>query len=188
MWRNDRMNRSMMIGIVAGGIAATALGAVASYKMIEDRQNYAQVLDVEPVTKTVRTPRQVCHDETVTHQAPVKDPKRVTGAVVGAVVGGVLGNQIGDGRGQTAATVAGAAAGGYAGSKIQKKTQEANTYQASETRCSTVYDTTEKADGYEVTYRLGDDTGSVHMDRHPGERIPVRDGELVLGETAKASS
>jgi uncharacterized protein YcfJ len=182
------MNRSMMIGIVAGGIAATALGAVASYKMIEDRQNYAQVLDVEPVTKTVRTPRQVCHDEMVTHQAPVKDPKRVTGAVVGAVVGGVLGNQIGDGRGQTAATVAGAAAGGYAGSKIQKKTQEANTYQASETRCSTVYDTTEKSDGYEVTYRLGDDTGSVHMDRHPGERIPVKDGELVLGEAAKASS
>jgi uncharacterized protein YcfJ len=182
------MNRSMMIGIVAGGIAATALGAVASYKMIEDRQNYAQVLDVEPVTKTVRTPRQVCHDEMVTHQEPVKDPKRVTGAVVGAVVGGVLGNQIGDGRGQTAATVAGAAAGGYAGSKIQKKTQEGNTYQASETRCSTVYDTTEKADGYEVTYRLGDDTGSVHMDRHPGERIPVKDGELVLGETAEASS
>ena len=182
------MNRSMMIGIVAGGIAATALGAVASYKMIEDRQNYAQVLDVEPVTRTVRTPRQVCHDEMVTHQEPVKDPKRVTGAVVGAVVGGVLGNQIGDGRGQTAATVAGAAAGGYAGSKIQKKTQEANTYQASETRCSTVYDTTEKADGYEVTYRLGDDTGSVYMDRHPGERIPVKDGELVLGETAKASS
>ena len=182
------MNRSMMIGIVAGGIAATALGAVASYKMIEDRQNYAQVLAVEPVTKTVRTPRQVCHDETVTHQVPVKDPKRVTGAVVGAVVGGVLGNQIGDGRGQTAATVAGAAAGGYAGSKIQKKTQEVNTYQASETRCSTVYDTTEKADGYEVTYRLGDDTGSVHMDRHPGERIPVRDGELVLGEAAQASS
>jgi uncharacterized protein YcfJ len=144
----------MMIGIVAGGIAATALGAVASYKMIEDRQNYAQVLDVEPVTRTVRTPRQVCHDEMVTHQAPVKDPKRVTGAVVGAVVGGVLGNQIGDGRGQTAATVAGAAAGGYAGSKIQKKTQEANTYQASETRCSqTVRHDREGRWLHEVTYR-----------------------------------
>lgn len=182
------MNRSMMIGIVAGGIAATALGAVASYKMIEDRQGYAEVLAVEPVTRTVRTPRQVCHDETVTQQAPVKDPKRVTGAVVGAVIGGVLGNQIGDGSGQTAATVAGAAAGGYAGSKIQKKTQEANTYQSSETQCSTVYDTTEKADGYEVTYRLGDDTGSVHMDRHPGERIPVKDGELVLADTAEATS
>ena len=180
------MNRSMLIGVVAGGIAATALGAVAGYKMIEDRQNYAEVLAVEPVTRTVRTPRQVCYDEAVTHQAPVKDPKRVTGTVVGAVIGGVLGNQIGDGSGQTAATVAGAAAGGYAGSKLQKKTQQANTYQTSETRCSTVYDTIEKADGFEVTYRLGDDTGNVHMDRHPGERIPVKDGELVLGETTKA--
>jgi uncharacterized protein YcfJ len=172
-----------MIGIVAGGVAATALGAVAGYKVIEDRQNYAEVLAVEPVTKTVRAPRQVCHDEAVTRQAPVKDPKRVTGAVVGAVVGGVLGNQIGDGSGQTAATVAGAAAGGYAGSKIQKKTQEANTYQTTESRCSTVYDTTEEADGFQVTYRLGDDTGSVHMDRHPGNRIKAKDGELVLGET-----
>lgn len=177
------MNRSLVVGLVVGGVAATAIGAVASYKMIEDRQNYAQVVSVEPVMRTVRTPRQICHDETVTHQAPVKDPKRVTGAVVGAVIGGVLGNQIGDGSGQTAATVAGAAAGGYAGSKIQKKTQQANTYQATETRCSTVYDTTEKPDGYEVTYRFGDDTGSVHMDHHPGERIPVKDGELVLADT-----
>ena len=106
---------------------------------------------------------------------------------VGAVIGGVLGNQIGDGSGQTAATVAGAAAGGYAGSKLQKKTQQANTYQTSETRCSTVYDTIEKADGFQVTYRLGDDTGNVHMDRHPGERILVKDGELVLGETTEAT-
>jgi len=182
------MNRSVVVGLVAGAVAATAIGAVASYKMIEDRQNYAQVLEVEPVMRTVRSPRQVCHDEAVTHQAPVKDPKRVTGAVVGAVVGGVLGNQIGDGSGRTAATVAGAAAGGYAGSKIQKKTQEANTYQTTESRCSTVYDTTEKPNGYEVTYRLGDDTGSVHMDRHPGDRIPVRDGQLVLEESEAARS
>jgi len=173
------MNKSLITGLVVGGVAVTAAGAFAGYQAMDNGRS-AEVLNVERLTRTVRTPRQVCHDETVTHQAPVKDPKRVTGAVVGAVVGGVLGNQIGDGSGQTAATVAGAAAGGYAGSKVQKKTQEANTYQTSEPRCSTVYDTTEKADGYEVTYRLGDDTGSVHMDRHPGERIPVKDGELVL--------
>ena len=29
----------------------------------------------------------------------------------------------------------------------------------------------------------GDNTDSVHMDRHPGERIPVKDGELVLTES-----
>jgi uncharacterized protein YcfJ len=180
------MNKSLLIGLVAGGVAVTAIGAVASYRMIDERQNFAEVLSVEPVTQTVRTPRQVCHDEVVSQQAPVKDQKRVTGAVVGAIVGGVLGNQIGDGSGQTAATVAGAAAGGYAGSKIQKKTQQANTYETTETRCSTVYDSVEKADGFEVTYRLGDATGTVHMDRHPGERIPVRDGELVVANAAAA--
>jgi uncharacterized protein YcfJ len=180
------MNKSLAIGLIAGGVAATALGAVASYRMIDHRQNYAQVLAVEPATRSLRTPRQVCHDEVVSHQAPVKDPKRVTGAVVGAIVGGVLGNQIGDGDGQTIATVAGAAAGGYAGSKIQQKTQQANTVQATETRCSTVYDTVEKPDGYDVTYKLGDATGSVRMDHHPGDRIPVRDGELVLEETLAA--
>ena len=51
-----------------------------------------------------------------------------------------------------------------------------------------MYDTTEKADGFEVTDRHGDNTGTVHMDRHPGERIPVKDGELVLGETREATS
>src|SRR5262245_29552135 len=134
MQRSDRMNRSMLIGLVAGGVAATAIGAVASYKLIEDRQNYAEVVAVEPLMRTVRTPRQICRDETVTQQAPVKDPKRVTGAVAGAVIGGVLGNQIGDGSGRTAATIAGAAAGGYAGSKIQQKVQEGNTYQTTEQR------------------------------------------------------
>ena len=178
------MNKSLLIGLVAGGVAVTAIGAVASYRMIDERRNYAEVVAVEPVTQTVRTPREVCHDEVVSQQAPVKDPKRVTGTVVGAIVGGVLGNQIGDGSGQTAATVAGAAAGGYAGSKIQKKTQQANTYETTEARCSTVYDSVEQSDGFKVTYKLGDDTGTVHMDRHPGARIPVRDGELVLNEAA----
>jgi len=174
------MNRSMMVGLVAGGIAATALGALATHQLIENRQSYAQVTSVESVTKTVRTPRQVCNDVAVTHQAPTQDPKRVTGAVVGAVIGGALGNQFGHGSGKTAATVAGAAAGGYAGSKVQKNIQEGNTYTTNEARCSTVYDTSEKANGYKVTYQLDGRTGTVHMDHDPGRRIPVKDGELVL--------
>jgi len=112
----------------------------------------------------------------------VKDPKRVTGAVVGAVLGGVVGNQIGDGDGQKLATVAGAAAGGYAGSKIQKRMQDGNTYQTTEQRCRTVYDTSEKPDGYDVRYKLGGEEGTVHLVHHPGKRIPVKDGELVLSK------
>jgi uncharacterized protein YcfJ len=176
------MDNSMLKGLIIGGIAATAVGAVAGYKVVEKRTSYAEVLSVEPVVKVVSTPRQVCSDVVVTHKAPVKDPKRVTGAVVGAVLGGVVGNQIGDGDGQKLATVASAAAGGYAGSKVQKRMQEGNTYQTTEQRCRTVHDTTEHPDGYDVRYELDGEQGTVHMDHFPGDRIPVREGELVVAK------
>ena len=149
-----------------------------------DQGRSARVLNVEPMSRTVKTPRQVCASEVVTHQAAVKDPKRVTGSIIGAVAGGLLGNQIGDGDGQTVATVAGAAAGGYAGSKVQKNMQEGNTTQTVEQRCRTVYDSVEKPDGYRVRYRLGDHEGSVRMDHDPGSSIPVENGELVLNDDA----
>jgi uncharacterized protein YcfJ len=175
------MEKSLVKGLVIGGIAATAIGAVAGYRVIENRDAYAEVVSVEPATRTETTPRQVCDDVVVSHQAPVKDPKRVTGAVVGAVVGGVVGNQIGDGDGQKLATVAGAAAGGYAGSKIQKRMQESNTYEATEPRCRTVYDKREVPDGYDVRYTWRDQEGTVRMDHKPGKRIPVaEDGTLLV--------
>ena len=34
--------------------------------------------------------------------------------------------------------------------------------------------------GFDVTYRLNGKTATVKMDRDPGQRIPVRDGHLVL--------
>jgi len=173
------MNKSLITGLVVGGIAVTAAGAFAGYQAMDDRRA-AEVLNVEPLMKTVRTPRQVCSDEVVTHAADTNDPKRVTGAVLGAVAGGVLGNQIGGGSGQTVATVAGAAAGGYAGSKVQKHMQEGNTTQTVEQRCRTVYDSAEKPDGYEVRYRLAGQEGTVRTDRAPGRTIPVENGQLVL--------
>jgi uncharacterized protein YcfJ len=181
------MDKSMIKGLVIGGVAVTAVGAVAGYQVIESRDEHAEVVSVEPLTRTVSTPREVCDDVVVTHQAPVKDPKRVTGAVVGAVLGGVVGNQIGDGDGQKLATVAGAAAGGYAGSKVQKRMQESNTTQSTERRCRTVYDKSEVPDGYEVRYVLQGEEGTVRMDYDPGRRIPVKDGELVLSRDAPES-
>jgi uncharacterized protein YcfJ len=173
------MDKSLITGLVVGGIAVTAAGAFAGYQALEDRGS-AEVLTVEPMTRTVRTPRQVCSDELVTQQAATKDPKRVTGAVVGAVAGGLLGSQIGGGDGKTVATVAGAAAGGYAGSMIQKNMQKNNTTQSVQQRCRTVYDTAEKPDGYEVRYRLAGQEGTVRTDRAPGRTIPVENGQLVL--------
>jgi uncharacterized protein YcfJ len=169
-----------MTGLVIGAVVAAGAGAVAGLKMINRGPEYAQVLKVTPLTKTIHTPRQECHDETVTHKGPVKDEHQILGTVAGAVIGGVIGHQIGGGTGRDVATVAGAAGGGYAGNRIQKNLQDRNTYTTVEQKCQTVYDTSEKRIGYEVRYRLSGQEATVKMDHDPGERIPVRDGQLVL--------
>lgn len=177
------MNKSLVTGLVIGAAVAVAGGAIAGYRMLGHGPDYAQVVDVKPVNKTIKTPRQECHDEAVTQQAPVRDKKQVAGSVIGAVVGGVVGHQIGDGNGKKVATVAGAAAGGYAGNRIQKRVQDGRTVTTTEQRCETVYDSHQERIGYDVRYRLGDEEGTVRMDRDPGERIPVRDGHLLLDAT-----
>jgi uncharacterized protein YcfJ len=177
------MNQSLITGLVVGGVAVTAAGAFAGYQAM-DRGQSAEVLNVEPLTRTVRIPRQVCSDVIVSHESATTDPKRVTGTLIGAVAGGVLGNQIGNGSGQTVATAAGAAAGGYAGNKIQKHMQDENTSQTVEQRCRTVYDSVDKADGYKVLYRLDGEERTVKLDYDPGRSIPVENGLLVLRESA----
>ena len=64
--------------------------------------------------------------------------------------------------------------------------QSGNTVDTVEQRCTTVYDTHQEAQGFDVRYELGDEEGTVRMDHDPGERIPVRDGELVLTKEAAA--
>jgi len=81
------MNKSLMTGLVIGAVVAVGAGATAGLKMVNSKgPQYAQVLKVTPLTKTIQTPRQECHDETVTHQAPVKDQHQIMGTVAGAVI------------------------------------------------------------------------------------------------------
>lgn len=176
------MDKSLTKGFILGGIAATAIGAATGYAVVEHRSAYAKVVSVQPVTTTVHTPHEHCSNATVSHRAPTSDPDQVTGTVLGAVVGGVLGHQVGGGTGKTIATVAGAAAGGYAGNKIQENMQAGNTYQTLETRCATTYDTSTQPGGYDVRYMLNGQEDTVHMDHDPGDRIPVKDGKLVLDQ------
>jgi uncharacterized protein YcfJ len=181
------MNKSLVTGLVIGAVVAVGAGAAAGLKLMSSSgPEYAQVLKVTPLMKTVRTPRQQCHDETVTQKAPVKDEHQVLGTVAGAVIGGVIGHQIGGGTGRDIATVAGAAGGGYAGNRIQKNLQDKDTVTSTEKKCETVYDESQKRTGYEVRYRLGDREANVKMDHDPGDRIPVRNGELVLEEGSNA--
>lgn len=174
------MNRSLIVGAVLGGAIVTAGGAFAGYKLLDRGPQFADVLDVQPITEAVKTPREVCQQVAVTHQQQPRDQHKVAGTVIGAVVGGVLGNQVGSGSGRKLATVAGAAAGGYAGNRIQDRMQQGNTYTTTEQRCETVYDVHHKHVGYSVRYRLGETEQTVQMDHHPGARIPVEEGQLVL--------
>jgi uncharacterized protein YcfJ len=65
--------------------------------------------------------------------------------------------------------------------------QKGNTVTSNERVCRTVYDSKQETVGYDVRYRLGDEEDVVRMDHDPGERIPVKDGELVLAESGAAS-
>lgn len=180
------MNKSMLIGLVAGVGAATAVVAVAGYQQFA-APKFAEVVDVKPAIAQEKVAREVCRDEQVVRKAPVRDEKQVAGTVTGAIVGGLLGNQVGDGQGQTIATVAGAAAGGYAGNRIQKRIQDGNTVTATEQRCRTVYDRRDKQVGYDVTYVYDGRTSTVRMDRHPGTKLPVRDGQVLLDADVERS-
>ena len=182
------MDRSLLMGLVIGGAVAVGAGAVAGLKLMNKGPEYAEVLKVTPLTKTIRTPRQDCHDEQVTRQAPVKDEHQVLGTIAGAVIGGVVGHQIGGGTGRDIATVAGAAGGGYAGNRIQKNLQDRDTVTTTQQKCETVYDNSEKTTGYRVRYRLNGKEDTVKMDHDPGPRIPVRDGQLVLEQAGPAPS
>jgi uncharacterized protein YcfJ len=177
------MTITNLTGVVVGGVLATGLAGYAGYHAMNGASG-AEVLDAKAITHVVKTPREECRDEIVTHQKPVKDEHRVTGTIVGAAVGAVIGHQIGSGTGQDIATVAGAAAGGYAGNKTQKHIQDNSTVETTEKVCKTVFDSrTEPTGSYRVRYRLDGKEGDVTMDHDPGKRIAVKGGQLVLSNS-----
>ncbi len=173
------MKTQTLTGVIIGAVAVTAVGAFAGMQLAGEPE-YADVIDVEPHFVTHEVPREACRDELQTRQKPVKDEHQVTGTIAGAIIGGVLGNQVGDGSGQDIATAAGAIAGGYAGNKAHEKIQENNTEQVANQVCETIYDTRRQQDGYLVTYEWDGERQQVRMERDPGYRIPVEDGELQI--------
>jgi uncharacterized protein YcfJ len=144
------MNKSMLIGMVAGIAVATA-GGVAGYTLLgqqapANEQGSVAVMDAphamtepqhgqqghdapaartQPVAKPVPAPAQVvqqeCWDEEVTVEVDPKDRHQIAGTAVGAVVGGAVAKDVGD---RDLTTAVGAAAGAFIGKKIQQRVQE----------------------------------------------------------------
>jgi uncharacterized protein YcfJ len=127
------MNKSMLMGVVAGVGLATA-GGVLGYQFLgkpsgdvaaeaeETTASAAAAPASRPASASVAAaPAEECWDEEVAVTADPKDQHRIAGTAVGAVVGGAIGKDIGD---RDITTAAGAAAGALIGRKIQERIQE----------------------------------------------------------------
>jgi len=145
--------------------------------------DHADVIAVKEVTKTVRTPREVCEDVQVQEQAPVQDPNRITGTVAGGAAGGVLGYNLAHGKkGKKIAAAAGAIGGAVIGNQVQKGMQESDTVTTTKRVCHTEYDESQKVVGYKVTYLLDGKEGVVQTSFRPGATLPVKDGKVVVSK------
>ncbi len=165
------------------------------------RLEYAQVMDVKPITKreplyatvigtdpirvsnTTSTPQQVCEDVAVSERMPERDGN-VGGTVAGALIGGLVGNQVGGGNGKKAATVGGAVAGGFIGNRVDRNHVGGQVVNRTDRRCRTVNasSTSSRTVAWNVTYRNPDGTtGSMRTESKPGNRIALGDGERTVG-------
>jgi uncharacterized protein YcfJ len=173
------INKQLLIGGIVGAIAVTAVSATAGYRMLNS-DDYAEVLKVSPVIRTVSVPREECRDQLVSVKRPTQDPNQIAGTVTGAVIGGVVGSQIGDGDGKKVATVAGVVAGGISGKKVQEGMQDRNVDQVNQRVCETMQDSRQEQVGYNVTYLFNGHEQTVQMADDPGKRLRMEDGEPVI--------
>ena len=152
------MNNTALAGIIVGAVALAGAGLILASSGYNPLQQYAKVVSVEPAFDVTRTPRQVCGDEaTLAQQASVNS------------------------EANAAAPVAPEAAPAAETPELPASTDGKKEAGAvAETDCLVVYDTRSVQAGFDVTYELDGSQKVVRMDRDPGNRIPVENGELVL--------
>lgn len=155
------MNNTVLAGIIVGGVVLAAAGSILASSGYNPLQKYATVVSVEPAFDTTRTPRQVCGDEAALAQATMSADAAATAAPTPAPAPAQAEKP----------DPAPAAKPGEAG--------EAGEADAS-AECVVVFDTRTEQAGFDVTYELDGAQKVVRMERDPGKRIPVEDGELVL--------
>ncbi len=170
--------------IPAGGRLEYA-DVIAVEPLTKTEPMYATVIGTEPVRETVTgsAPREVCNDVVVQDRLAERDGN-VGGTVAGVLIGGLVGNQVGDGNGRKAATAAGAAAGGYIGNRVDRNHVGGKVVSRTERQCRTVSEATSSSRtvAWNVIYRNPDGTtDTMRTDRKPGSRIPLGSEKTVIG-------
>jgi uncharacterized protein YcfJ len=139
-------------------------------------QEWARVVDAQPVYETVRYPveQQVCWDEQVWRREPAA--RSVTPVIVGSIIGGVIGNQFGGGNGKVALTAAGAVLGGSIAADVSQRRNPDGYYAVTEKRCTveTDWQTEQRIVAWDVTYKYRGDLYQTRLRDRPGDRIRVR--------------
>lgn len=134
-------------------------GSHSRYHHHRAHYDYAEVIDVRPIYRTVRRASPVGQ---CSHRARAAGPM-----IVGGLVGAAVGNRIGSGKGRQAATVAGAVIGSAIGHDHARHC---------ETRYPDRYHS--QLEGYHVTYQYGGHLYHTRLPYHPGHHLRIRiDGQ-----------
>lgn len=168
--------------ISSGAIAAGGHHKNASHQN-HDRTNWAKVVDVRPITRTVerRNPYEQCWLEEVRYndRSSGDSYDSPTGTIIGGIIGGALGNAVGHKKkNKQIGTAVGAILGATIGHDItrERSHRPSSPRYRQEERCETHYDIirSEETIGYDVWYRYNGERFHTRMDEDPGKKIRVR--------------
>ncbi len=137
----------------------------------------AQVTGVSPHYVTVSKPVQHCYPVQQVVTVPNSPKVPGAGAVLGGVAGGFAGSAI-HGSAHTAAIVAGAALGAVSGNAVQKSMNQPTQQVQTSTQCTTEHVSKQVVKGYDVTYLLNGQTGTMRMNT-----APAVGSNLILPQT-----
>ena len=168
-------SKTFVIALLTSTLAVAPAWADRYDDRGREHRDYARVVDVRPVVRLVEvtTPRRECWEEQVMRHEPRRHASAVP-ALVGGLIGGAIGHNLGHGRG--IATVAGTLIGASVADSAAHADLGDTYYTDTEQRCTVRQETVteERTLGYDVTYKYKGEIYTARMDRHPGERIPVR--------------
>ncbi len=136
------------------------------------RTDYARVVDVKPLIRTVsvEVPVRECYETPPRVQTQAKRPS-LGKTIAGGIIGGVIGAQFGGGSGKDAMTVLGTVIGAASASK-ETRQREVPAQRYCETRYE--IEQRDRVEGFRVTYVYDGETYTTRTKTDPGDEIRVR--------------